>query len=48
MNSGLIIYSIGPVTAKTIINICSKVEVMPNKYLIKEKLARLARYLNVE
>ena len=46
MNSRLTIVAIGPATAKTLLEMGLKVDVMPDKHLFEEALIALARYWN--
>lgn len=46
MNSRLTIVAIGPATAKTLLEMGLKVDIMPDKHLFEEALIALARYWN--
>ena len=46
MNSKLTVVAIGPVTAGALVEMGVKVDVMPDKHLVEEALAALARYWN--
>jgi uroporphyrinogen-III synthase len=44
LNRGAVVVAIGPVTAKTLLELGIKVDVVPDKHLFEDALVALARY----